>query len=102
MTPRLVESAAEPRGVCFPCVNGAGVAVTMLSQAPRTLLFADCVGVFQGGGCRAAAFAGAYTAACERGVHFSEVAGTSAGAMVAALIACGAEPTWVEDKLLAL
>jgi predicted acylesterase/phospholipase RssA len=66
---------------------------------PHTLVFTDCVGVFQGGGCRAAAHAGAFAAARERGVHFHEVAGASAGAIVAVLIAAGAEPEWLNQQL---
>ncbi len=62
------------------------------SSIYRTQFYSDCLGVFQGGGCRAAAYAGAYEAAHQLGVRFSEVAGTSAGAIVASLIAAGAEP----------
>src|SRR6266480_4781131 len=68
----------------------------------RTRFYSDCIGVFQGGGCRAAAFAGAYDAAFKLGVRFSEVAGTSAGAIVAALLAAGAEPAFLLAKLKAL
>lgn len=73
-----------------------------MTGVSRTLFFADSVGVFQGGGCRAAAHAGAYAAASERGVHFTQVAGASAGAIIAAFIAAGAEPGWVDEKLLEL
>lgn len=58
----------------------------------QTRFFKSTLGVFQGGGCRAAAFAGAYEVAVRRGVRFTEVAGTSAGALVAALIGAGASP----------
>lgn len=61
----------------------------------KTRFYSDCLGVFQGGGCRVAAFAGAHLAAHEAGVRFSEVAGTSGGAIVAALIAAGAEPEYL-------
>ena len=61
----------------------------------RTRFYSDCIGVFQGGGCRAAAFAGAYDAAFKLGVRFSEVAGTSAGAIVAALLAAGADAAYL-------
>jgi len=57
-----------------------------------TSFFKSSAGVFQGGGCRAAAFVGAYSEAIRRGVSFAEVAGTSAGSMVAALIGAGANP----------
>src|SRR5882672_5351355 len=65
----------------------------------KTIFFKSCLGVFQGGGCRAAAFAGAYEEAARRGVSFSEVAGTSAGSIVAALIGAGATPPFVREKL---
>lgn len=61
-----------------------------------TTLFANCLGVFQGGGCRAIAYAGAYEEAVKRGIYFSEVAGTSAGAIFAALIAAGATPEFLK------
>jgi predicted acylesterase/phospholipase RssA len=64
---------------------------------PDTLFFSNCLGVFQGGGCRAAALAGAYEAACDHGVHFAAVAGTSAGALVASLIGAGAAPAQVVE-----
>lgn len=69
---------------------------------PRTRFFADCVGVFQGGGCRAAAHAGAFDAAKARGVQFQELAGASAGAIVAVLISAGAQPSWLNDRLATL
>ena len=52
--------------------------------------FINSKGVFQGGGCKAVAFIGAYEAALENGVCFTEFAGTSAGAIFAAIIAAGA------------
>src|SRR5438876_1754682 len=68
----------------------------------RTRFYSDCIGVFQGGGCRAAAFAGAYDATFKLGVRFSEVAGTSAGSIVAALLAAGADPAFLLAKLATL
>ena len=52
--------------------------------------FINSKGVFQGGGCKAVAFIGAYEAAIENGVCFTEFAGTSAGSIIAAIIAAGA------------
>lgn len=49
-------------------------------------------GVFQGGGAKAAAYAGAILGWMERGHWFSEVAGSSAGAITASLIAAGLHP----------
>jgi len=68
----------------------------------RTRFYSDCIGVFQGGGCRAAAFGGAYAAAYQLGVRFTEVAGTSAGSIVAALLAAGATPDYLLQHLRSL
>lgn len=46
-------------------------------------------GVFEGGGVRGIALAGAAAGAMDAGYEFRRVAGTSAGAMVAALVAAG-------------
>lgn len=46
-------------------------------------------GVFEGGGVKAIALAGAIKAAEEEGVKFHQVAGTSSGAIVASLLAAG-------------
>lgn len=61
-----------------------------------TTLFSNCLGVFQGGGCRAIAYVGAFRKAVDKGIAFSEVAGTSAGAIFAALIAAGATPDFLK------
>lgn len=61
-----------------------------------TKYFTSCKGVFQGGGCKAIAYIGAYKKAHERGVFFSELAGTFAGSIIAALIAGGAQPEYLE------
>lgn len=63
----------------------------------KTTYFKNALGVFQGGGCKALALVGAYKEAHKRGVFFSEVAGSSAGAVVAALIAAGAKPEDLEE-----
>jgi predicted acylesterase/phospholipase RssA len=66
----------------------------------RTSHFKNCLGVFQGGGCKALAFIGAYQEAKERGVFFSEVAGTSAGSIFAAMVAAGATPSDMQNAVL--
>jgi len=66
---------------------------------PRTVFFEACRGVFEGGGCRAAAHVGAYDAALKCGINFSEVAGTSAGSIVAALAGARASPEFLDDHL---
>lgn len=68
----------------------------------KTRHFKNCLGVFQGGGCKALAFIGAYAEAEARGVFFSRVAGTSAGAIVAALIAAGASAAELQNQALAI
>jgi len=74
----------------------------MHNDRQRTLFFQTCLGVFQGGGCRAAALVGAYQEAVRHGVHFAEVAGTSAGSIVAALIGAGATPSKLKDLVESL
>lgn len=54
------------------------------------------IGVFQGGGVKAIAYIGAYKAAYNAGIMFSDLAGTSAGSIIAALIAVGATPEDIE------
>ena len=69
---------------------------------PSTTLFKTCRGVFQGGGCRGAAHIGAYDAAVQSGIELVEVAGTSAGSVIAALIGAGATPQYLlshQEKL---
>lgn len=66
-------------------------------QSKFSKYFNSCKGVFQGGGCKAIAYIGAYKRAYERGVFFSDLAGTSAGAIIATLIAAGAKPKEMYD-----
>ncbi|MEO8748402.1 MAG: patatin-like phospholipase family protein, partial [Rhodanobacter sp.] len=70
-------------------------AATNATDYPQTQFFQVCRGVFEGGGCRGAAHVGAYDAAVRCGVNFSEVAGTSAGSIVAVLVAAGASPDYL-------
>ena len=63
----------------------------------KTTFFHSCLGVFQGGGCRAAALVGAYDEATKRGVQFIEIVGTSAGSIIAALVGAGATPEQLKD-----
>ncbi len=72
------------------------------STAPRTRLFARCRGVFQGGGARGAAHVGAYEAARESGIELIEVAGASAGAIIAALVGAGATPSYLREHVSGL
>lgn len=65
----------------------------------KTQYFQNCLGVFQGGGCRGTAFVGAYHEAIARGVSFSELVGTSAGSIVAVFIAAGATPDQLAEIL---
>ncbi|AXI40121.1 hypothetical protein CX649_10950 [Bacillaceae bacterium ZC4] len=55
-------------------------------------------GVFSGGGIKGFAFIGAYKALEEKGFEFARVAGTSAGSIIAALIAAG----YKSDEILSL
>jgi len=64
-----------------------------------TIYFSHCWGVFEGGGVRASAHAGAFAAAKAAGITFGRVAGTSGGSIVAALIAAGATSEYVTNAL---
>ncbi len=68
-------------------------------EYPKTVFFEACRGVFEGGGCRAAAHVGAYDASLKCGINFSEVAGTSAGSIVASLVGAGATPEFLDAHL---
>lgn len=63
----------------------------------KDIYYSNCSGVFQGGGCKAIAYIGAYEVAYEHGVMFSELAGTSAGSIIAAAIALGATPEQIKS-----
>lgn len=58
----------------------------------------EAYGVFEGGGVKGTALVGALKAAEERGIVFKAVAGTSAGAIVASLVAAG----YTADELNAI
>jgi predicted acylesterase/phospholipase RssA len=99
-----IDKVSEPQIVSltgFASGTSIGVA-TVQASIYQTRFYSDCFGVFQGGGCRAAGFAGAYAAAHKLGVRFSAVAGTSAGSIVASLLAAGSEPTYLLQKVRAL
>ncbi|HWB26775.1 MAG TPA: patatin-like phospholipase family protein [Chitinophagaceae bacterium] len=68
-------------------------------MSSKTKYFQNCLGVFQGGGVKAIAFAGAYEEAILRGVFFSQLIGTSAGSIIAALIGAGASPNQLNEIL---
>ena len=74
----------------------------MRTAKPQTRFFQTCFGVFQGGGCRGAAFVGAIEEAKARGVEFAGVAGASAGSIVAALLGAGATPEYMRNALKGL
>ena len=73
-----------------------------MNAGVRTQHFSNCLGVFEGGGVRTAAFAGAYEAAVGAGIGFSDVAGTSGGSIAAALVATGAKPDVVWQHVQSL
>lgn len=55
----------------------------------KTLFFEQSIGIFEGGGVKGAAFAGAFKAAQDAKINFIGNIGTSAGSIVAALISAG-------------
>ena len=65
----------------------------------KTKYFQNCLGVFQGGGCKASAYVGAYNEALKWGVSFSGLVGTSAGSIVAVLIGAGASAEQLETYI---
>ncbi|WP_336717740.1 patatin-like phospholipase family protein [Pantoea ananatis] len=66
----------------------------------ETSYFSHCWGVFEGGGVRGAAHAGAFKAAKDSGVQFERLAGTSAGSIVASLIAAGGSSEHISKILI--
>ena len=68
----------------------------------RTRFYSDCIRVFQGGGAGPQRSLAPMTVASSSGVRFSELAGTSAGSIVAALLAAGAEPEFLLKRLTQL
>ena len=62
----------------------------------KTKFFQNCLGVFQGGGCRGAAYVGAYKQSIELGISFSELVGASTGSIIAVFIGAGASPKQLE------
>ena len=56
-------------------------------------------GVFEGGGAKGVLYAGALRALCEDRCWFSAVAGSSAGAITATLIAAGMTPDQIEEEM---
>jgi len=59
------------------------------NMAKQTDIFQNVIGIFQGGGAKAAAYAGVISAADELGVNFVGAIGASAGSIIAALICAG-------------
>ena len=55
--------------------------------------------VFKGGGAKGIAYAGALLACEEQGIEFPEVAGSSAGAITATLVACGYTATEIIEQM---
>jgi NTE family protein len=72
----------------------------MLCAMADTDRFADLV--FEGGGVKGIGLAGAYAALSERGFEPKCIAGTSAGAITAALVAAGYSSAELDDILLRL
>lgn len=71
--------------------------MTSTGRRRKVLQFTSCKGVFQGGGCKGFAYVGAYKAAVDAGVVFTEVCGTSAGSIFASFIAAGATPSQMRN-----
>lgn len=65
----------------------------------KTHAFSQCVAVFQGGGAKGVAFAGAISEAEKSGIAFVGAIGASAGAIAAALVASGMRAEEVHNTL---
>ncbi len=65
-------------------------------QRPERL---RCNGVFKGGGAKGLAYVGALQECSRAGIHFDAVAGSSAGAITAALVAAGLEAAELPDLM---
>lgn len=65
----------------------------------KTSIFGRTIGVFEGGGVRGAAFAGAYSGCKNAGVEFVGTVGTSAGSIAAVLIAADLSPEELTKEL---
>jgi predicted acylesterase/phospholipase RssA len=65
----------------------------------KSIHFARCIGVFEGGGIRGAAHAGAFLGSVASGIDFEATIGSSAGSMIAVLIAAGLTPAQVIEEL---
>src|ERR1700722_20038315 len=61
----------------------------------------EVYGVFEGGGVRGTALVGAVAAAEKNGITFRSVAGTSAGAIVASLLAAGYDANEMQTLMMA-
>lgn len=66
----------------------------------RTNRFKYVIGVFEGGGVKGAAYAGALQACEDGGITLIGACGTSAGSIAAALVAAGASSTQIRKALL--
>jgi NTE family protein len=87
-----------------PKIEGAAVdgeEATAPQFVPPVLQTHEADLVLDGGGLRSIAFAGALEAANEAGItHWGQIAGSSAGALVAALLAAGYQPTEIAEILM--
>lgn len=72
----------------------------LFDESSRRNDFLNCKAVFQGGGCKAFAYIGAYEQARYMRINFSAFAGTSAGSIIAALAAAGATPGQMIDFVM--
>jgi predicted acylesterase/phospholipase RssA/FMN phosphatase YigB (HAD superfamily) len=92
----VVENTTDVDGSKFTAVehlrevlNVVGAHAAEFRPAGRAQI--DCYGIFEGGGAKGLAHVGALKACEERKIRFKGIAGTSAGAIIAGLIAVGYE-----------
>jgi len=89
-----VEGTIEPNADAYTAVQKLEDVLSILEADPVDFRPAwrpeiTCYGIFEGGGARGLAHVGALKACEERNIKFAGVAGTSAGSIIAGLIAVG-------------
>src|SRR5205814_486863 len=87
--PQTANLSPDRRGACLAGSCGGGLEMGEAIDAGRGPAAGKLDAVFEGGGVRGIGLVGAISVAEAAGYQFENVAGTSAGAIVATLLACG-------------
>jgi len=76
-----------------------GDAYAVNGRSVKSIHFARCIGAFEGGGIRGAAHAGAFLGCIASGINIEATIGSSAGSMIAVLIAAGLTPQQIIEEM---